>query len=131
MKIMFEEVFPDYVHTYDDVISIPIIDTDEINFIIDKVRASIGKRPFYNEINGMEIDENGWYEARLILNKETGDPREIEAWVAEDCEAEDENENDIFFYHVQIEKDFEDIKKQVEQQLKQSEMTLADLRKIK
>ncbi len=56
MKIYFEEVFPDYVYSYGNVISIPIIDTKETNLMIDKERSSKGKIPFFNEDELGRID---------------------------------------------------------------------------
>ena len=40
MKIYFEEVFPDFVYCYGNLISIPLIDTEEINRMADEARMS-------------------------------------------------------------------------------------------
>lgn len=122
MKILFEEVFPHYVHVYGNVISIPIIDTDDINRQIDTIRIEKGKRPFFN---GADMDENGWYEVRLIIDSTTYEPQEIEAWVAEDCGAEEED-NEV--YHIELD-DPADIKRQLDYQMKINDMTFNELKK--
>lgn len=124
MKIRLEEVFPEYIHSYGNVISIPILDTDEINAMIDEERAADGKRPFFDDLHGLAADIDGWYEVRLILDRETCDPVEIEAWVAPDCGAE-EDDDDV--YHFEID-DKESVKEQLIKQLKELEMTLEELK---
>ena len=97
MKIYFEEVFPEYVHAHGNVISIPIIDTHELNLRMDKERVANGKRPLFNKLDNKEIDHNAWYEYRLILNRETLEPIEFEAW------ADYTGDEDETVYHLEIE----------------------------
>ena len=125
MKIYFEEVFPDYVHSYGNVISIPIIDTKETNLMIDKERSSKGKIPFFNEDELGRIDMEAWYEIRLIVDRETLEPQEIEAWVAEgSCE-----EKDGETCHFDLD-DKEDIKRQLLEQLELFDMTADELKEV-
>ena len=123
MRIYFEEVFPCCVHVYGDKISIPIVDTDELNGIIDEARANDGKRPFFDDINGMAMDENGWYEIRLIINYKTKRPLEIEAWVADDCDAEEED-GDRYYFEID---DPKAVMHDVDIKLKHFDMTLEEL----
>ena len=124
MKVILEEVFPEYVHSYGNVISIPILDTYEINAMIDEVRAAEGKRPFFDDINGLAVDIDGWYEVRLILDRETFLPQEIEAWVAPDGGAEEED-NDV--YHFEVE-DKEAVKEDLLLQMKDFDVTVNELK---
>jgi len=107
MLIVLEEVFPEYVYSNEKIIYIPILDTDEINTMIDAERVKHGMTPFFN---GDVIDTDGWYEVRLIIDKKTEMPQEIEAWVAEDCGAE-EKDNDIYTFSI----DKEDVKRQLDE----------------
>ena len=120
-NIYFEEIFPEYVHSYGNVICIPVIDTDEINFTLDEIRANKGKQPFYKRFNNKEIDPEAYYELRLILNKETFEPVEIEAW------AEYYNEEDDEVYHLPID-NTKEILCQVINQISEFDMLLTDLR---
>ena len=124
MKIILEEIFPQYVHSYANVISIPILDTDEINAMIDEERAANGMRPFFDNLNGLMADVDGWYEVRLILDRETGEPQEIEAWVAPDCGAEEEDDD---IYHFEIE-DKETVKADLLRQMKEFGVTIEELK---
>lgn len=124
MKIILEEIFPQYVHSYANVISIPVLDTDEINAMIDEERAADGKRPFFDDLNGMTPDVDGWYEVRLILDRETFIPQEIEAWVAPDCGAEEEDDD---VYHFEIE-DKEAAKADLLRQMEEFGVTIEELR---
>ena len=121
-NIYFEEIFPEYVYSYGNVISIPVVDTDEINFTLDEIRANKGKQPFYKRFNNKEIDPEAYYELRLILNKETFEPVEIEAW-AEYC-----NEEDDEVYHLPID-NTKEILCQVINQVSEFDMLLTDLRR--
>ena len=125
MKAILEEVFPEYVHSYGNAISIPILDTDEINAMIDEERAAEGKRPFFNEINGLLPDVDGWYEVRLILDRETFLPQEIEAWVAPDGGSEEDDET---VYHFEIPGDPEVIKQSLLSQMKDFGVTVNELK---
>ena len=124
MKVILEEVFPEYVHSYGNVISIPILDTDEINAMIDEERAANGMRPFFDEINGLLPDVDGWYEVRLILDRKTFLPQEIEAWVAPDCGAEEEDDD---VYHFEVE-DKVAVKDDLLLQMKEFGITIGELR---
>ena len=124
MKIMFEEVFPEYVHSYGNVISIPIIDTDDINLMIDEERVANGMCPFFNSINGKEIDIDGWYEVRLILDRASGEPQEIEAWTAENCGA-DEEDNNVYHFPITNKKD---VWNQLTEQLKLFDVLFDELK---
>lgn len=123
MKILFEEIFPEYVHVSGNVVSIPIVDTDEINEIIDKERIKNGRQPLFNNFDGREIDPDGWYEVRLILNKKTCEPIEIEAW------AENTEDEDDIVYHMEIE-DKEAVRKDIESELKRYGVSYEDLKGI-
>ena len=125
MKVILEEVFPEYVHSYGNVISIPILDTDEINAMIDEERAAGGKRPFFDNLNGLMADTDGWYEVRLILDRETFLPQEIEAWVAPDCGSEEDDET---IYHFEIPGDPEVIKNDLLLQMKEFDVTIEKLK---
>lgn len=124
MKVILEEVFPEYVHSYGNVISIPILDTNEINAMIDEERAAEGKRPFFDEINGLLPDVDGWYEVRLILDRKTFLPQEIEAWVAPDGGTEEED-NDVYHFEV---KDKEAVKEDVLRQMMEFDVTIEELK---
>lgn len=124
MKVILEEVFPQYVHSYENVISIPILDTDEINAMIDEVRAAEGKRPFFDDLNGLAADVDGWYEVRLIIDRETFLPQEIEAWVAPDCGTEEEDDD---VYHFEVE-DKEAVKEDVMRQMMEFDVTVEELK---
>lgn len=106
MLIVLEEVFPEYVWSNEKIIYVPILDTDEINAMIDVERVKHGKTPFFN---GDVIDTDGWYEVRLIIDKKTEMPQEIEAWVAEDCGAE-EKDNSVYTFSI----DKKDVKRQLD-----------------
>jgi len=124
MKAILEEIFPQYVHSYENVISIPILDTDEIDAMIDEERAANGMRPFFDNLNGLAADVDGWYEVRLIIDRETFLPQEIEAWVAPDCGAEEEDDD---IYHFEIE-DKEAVKADLLRQMKEFGVTIEELK---
>ena len=124
MKIMLEEIFPEYVYVFGNVISIPIVDTYEINEIFDKERVKNGRQPLFNNFDGMEIDEDGWYEVRLILDRETGEPQEIEAWTS-NC-----NDDDNTVYHLEI-GDANNVLNDLKEELKKLDMTIEELKEIK
>lgn len=120
-EVMFEEVFPEYVHVYRDKISIPIIDTDEINKVGDKLRVSDGKAPLYNQYPHMEMDIDAWYEVRLILNSNTLEPIEIELW-AENCSYEDAG-----IYNIPIDNK-EDVMAAILMEMKRCDITFDELK---
>lgn len=123
MKIYFEEVFPQYVHSYENVISIPIVDTSEINEMIDRERVKNGKCPFFTDVDGFDMDMDGWYEIRLILNRETCEPVELEAWT------ENGNDPDENVYHIEID-DKEEVMECLMAELKRNMMTIDELKEI-
>lgn len=81
MKIILEENFQNYTHSYENRVEIPIEPTDELNKWADQLRLEKGKTPLFTDVEGIPMDEDGWYEMRLIVDKETQTPLEIEAWV--------------------------------------------------
>ena len=123
MKIYFEEIFPQYVHSNGNRINIPIVDTEEIIRMVDIERAKDGKRPFLENIDGLTIDENGFYEVRLVIDKEDGHPICIEAWT----DNADEPDDTIYRFII---KDKKEIAECLNNELSKNNMTLDDLRKI-
>ena len=137
MKIVFEEIFPEFVHSYGNSISIPLVDTDELNGILDEMRVRDNKRPLFNNPsdffeddedieydNEETADVDGYYDFRLILDIETGKPVEIEGWL-EYSNVQD----DDAVYHIEID-DPVDVEMQIDILLKQNEITLDELRDI-
>ena len=123
MKIIFEEIFPQYVHAYGNVISIPIIDTDELNKLADDIRVKEGKTPFFNEYPGKCMDIDAWYEMRLILDRTEFTPVEIEFWAENNIDA------DETVYYIPIE-DKESVMCDVINEISEFDMTLAELQNI-
>ena len=124
MKIEFEEMFPEYVYAYGNVISIPITDPPELNLQMDKERVANGKRPLFNKLDEKEIDNNAWYEYRLILDRKTLEPIEFEAW------ADYTGDEDETVYHLEIE-DKEAVLADVKRELKIHGYTEEELKKEK
>ena len=117
MKIIFEEIFPEAVYVYDKIIDIPILDTDELNIIIDKYRIEQGKRPFYT---GNNPDLDGWYNIRILINYETGDPIRLQVVTEndEDCDTT------TYFFDIDNK---EDVKEQIKRELKKYSITIDEL----
>lgn len=120
MKIYFEEVFPDFVHGGKTIV-IPVEPTTELDAMVDAARAKDGKHPFFNEYPGVEMDMDGWYEYRLVLNGETFEPIDFKAW-GENCSDEDAG-----IYHFDI-VDKESVMADVIRELKEFGYTLEQLR---
>lgn len=114
VKINFEEVFPDYTHTIDDKCYIYLEDmSSDFTYLVDKARYEEGEIPLYYSFNGCEINEEDWYEFRIIvdLNKGTADTIVV----------------DNPYYESYLYLQVDDAMPQVLEELKKRGMTLEDL----
>lgn len=119
VNVQLEEIFPEYCHTIENKCYIYLEASGTLDYFMDKVRYEEGKKPLYNSFNGCEIDEDLWYEYRIIvdLEKETAD------MVYCDCPIPD---NEVVEYYIQI----DDVMPQVLAELEKRGMTLEDLRNL-
>lgn len=124
INIVFEEVFPMYVNSYADVISIPF-ESAELERRTDDLRIADGKIPMFKEDDKGRRDYEGWYEFRLIVDRETGEPKEVEAW------GEQVSEEDAGEYRIKLtEEEKLEAKKALERELESTHMTLQELAEI-
>ena len=119
MDIKFEEVFPEYVYSNNDKLYIPLEVTKEFELAFDKLRIGEGKRPLFTETPGLDMDYDGWYEVRLVIDNNTKLPIEAEAWV-------EGTEPDNTTYHIKIE-DKDNIMECVYSELDKRQMTLEEV----
>lgn len=123
IDVVFEEVFPKHVHNYKNETSIPV-SSGELEKRVDDLRIADGKVPLFKEDDKGRQDFESWYEFRLIINRGTGEPQEVEAEVC----GEQVSEEDAGVYHVKLtNEDKAAIKKELERVLERMDMTLLEL----
>lgn len=96
MRFYLEDVFPESVYFYGNVISIPILETMPMCMAIDEIRIAKGKRPFFKGSELFSIDADAWYNFRLIVDEKTREPVEIEVI----CENDEDGDDEV--YHMEI-----------------------------